>query len=341
MHINDIYKKYRLYISITLLAVVLFFIGKFVSGIDFSKLNHYLSDMPYMFLAIIAVTCCAYLSGTMAWVLCVKGDTDRLNFTEMFIIKHICETLTVFNPTGIIAGDTLKLKLFSRKGIDTQNGLSSILLSRMLVLFSGIFLIIVSVVYLAVFKASEQLNFYVVSLGIVALLLLCYGLTALFLSRNLYLGKIVGVLRKKTGWKFLSEKTEESAYEVNRLLSSSFFENRIRFMGAFSFSAMQWIFGAIEFYLILSLLGIEVHVFDCIAIEMGVMFFKTLGSIVPGQLGFEEYGNKIMLGAVGIVGEEVWLIVSVMRRARQLFWLFVAGLFSLIISKFSPIKVYK
>lgn len=74
---------------------------------------------------------------------------------------------------------------------------------------------------------------------------------------------------------------------------------------------------------------------------MGVIVFKTVGAIVPGQIGVEEYGNKVMLDAIGIVSNEVWLVVTLMRRGRQLFWLLIAGIFTLIITKFSKIKLYE
>lgn len=74
---------------------------------------------------------------------------------------------------------------------------------------------------------------------------------------------------------------------------------------------------------------------------MGVIVFKTVGAIVPGQIGVEEYGNKVMLDAIGIVSNEIWLVVTLMRRGRQLFWLLVAGIFLLIITRFSQIKLYK
>ena len=71
---------------------------------------------------------------------------------------------------------------------------------------------------------------------------------------------------------------------------------------------------------------------------MGVILFKTIGSVVPGQLGIEEYGNKVMLDAIGIKSNEVWLVVSLMRRARQLFWVLVAGIFWLVTSRTSNNK---
>ena len=74
---------------------------------------------------------------------------------------------------------------------------------------------------------------------------------------------------------------------------------------------------------------------------MGVSLFKTIGMIVPAQIGVEEYGNKVMLDVIGVVSNEIWLVVTLMRRGRQLFWLLIAGIFTMIISKKSNIKLHR
>jgi hypothetical protein len=75
---------------------------------------------------------------------------------------------------------------------------------------------------------------------------------------------------------------------------------------------------------------VNISVIDAISMEVGVSLFKSLGAIVPGQIGIEEYGNKIMLDVVAVKGNEIWFVVSLVRRSRQLFWLSVAGVFFLI-----------
>jgi hypothetical protein len=92
-------------------------------------------------------------------------------------------------------------------------------------------------------------------------------------------------------------------------------------------------FGALEFFIVLRMLSVPVVFPDAVAVEMGVIFFKTVGAVVPGQLGIEEYGNKVMLDTIGVHGNEIWLVITLMRRSRQLFWLGIAGIFAIVISK--------
>jgi hypothetical protein len=80
-------------------------------------------------------------------------------------------------------------------------------------------------------------------------------------------------------------------------------------------------------------LDINVNIIQAILVDMGVVFFKAAGAFVPGQIGFEEYGNKVMLAAIGVVGAEIWITASILRRTRQLFWIFFGLLVYLFMFK--------
>ena len=45
-----------------------------------------------------------------------------------------------------------------------------------------------------------------------------------------------------------------------------------------------------------------------------------------------------MLDLIGVQSNEVWLAASLMRRGRQLFWLAVAGIASLVVYRRHPAK---
>ncbi|MDO5522677.1 MAG: lysylphosphatidylglycerol synthase domain-containing protein [Bacteroidia bacterium] len=333
MNVFNFIKKNRKFLAAILLTVVFILIGKFVSTIDFVTLKMYLREMPAMIGAVILASALAYISSTFAWWICLGKETKKTSYMELFAIKHMGEMLTIFNPTGIIAGDGLKAAYIFQKGIDKKEGLSSILLSRALLILSGIFLLVISTAYIAIDKIGhDQVSAYIPA-GVMVIGLIAVLLSVLGLHPNLYLGKIVEKLKLKKGFSFITDKSAASAYEVNRLLSHFFRYKRGRFAAAFLLSAAQWLLGALEFYIVLHMLGIPVAFADAVAIEMGVIFFKTIGAVVPGQIGIEEYGNKVMLDTIGVTGNEIWLVVTLMRRARQLFWLGMAGIFALVVSK--------
>jgi len=57
--------------------------------------------------------------------------------------------------------------------------------------------------------------------------------------------------------------------------------------------------------------------------------------LVPGQVGIEEFANKVMLVSIGLADDQIWIIVSVLRRARQLFWVvFALGIYTVYYKRF-------
>jgi len=69
------------------------------------------------------------------------------------------EMLGTFNPTSVIAGDTFKISLLSKSGLSTENGVTSILLMRMINLFSSVLLMTVSIIYLTLAGSETKTNF--------------------------------------------------------------------------------------------------------------------------------------------------------------------------------------
>lgn len=334
-------KKYKKYIVALLLIFVLILVGKFISNVDFQQLAQYLMQMPEMFLGVLIASFLAYIAPTIAWKLIMGKESKNIGFMNLFMIKHVGEMLTVFNPTGIIAGEGIKAVYLHKHGVDTHYSLSSIAMIRILIVISGVFLIVISGVYLIVVKAGDSSKLLYILIAVALIAALSYLLMFYLLNPKLYLGKTVDYISKKKSWSFLTDKVVSSAYEINRISSDFFVANKIRFIIAFLLCLSQWIFGAAEFYIILKILGLNVSITDAIAVEMGVIFFKTLGAVIPGQIGIEEYGNKVMLDAIGIQSNEIWLVATLMRRARQLFWLIVAGIFMLFISKTTDMKFKK
>lgn len=297
--------------------------------------------MPGMFVGVIVMSLFAYISSTAAWSLCMGGEARKVPFIELFMYRHVGEMLSLFNPTGILAGESLKAFILNKRGVSGTDGVSSILLQRVLVILSGVVLMVISVLYLTAGQALNGGNLLLIIITASLIGFLGYVVIRFLVHPKLFLGKTMEKLKRKTGWKLFSDKLISSSYEMNEVSSNYFRENKKRFILAFFMCLVHWIFGAMEFFIVLKMMGMNISVIEASAVEMGVILFKTVGAIVPGQIGIEEYGNKVMLDAIGIVSNEIWLIVTLMRRGRQLFWLLIAGIFMMIISKTLKIKLYK
>jgi len=89
--------------------------------------------------------------------------------------------------------------------------------------------------------------------------------------------------------------------------------------------------GAVEIYVLLYFLNIKITLLGAILVEVGITCIKSMGAFIPGQIGVEEYGNKLMLGLIGISTGSVWVTISILRRTRQVIWLMIGGVFFLLV----------
>ena len=335
------YKKYKKAIKIILLLLVLAFVGQFIRQTNFQEIGSYLRQMPYTFLGILGLSFFAYLSATIAWRLCLGEDSTKASLGQLFMMRHVGEMLSVFNPTSVVAGETLKVHYLSKQGVRSENGISSILMSRILIILSAILLMLLSALYLIVKIYGPDRNLIFITLAAITIGGFGYLLARFLLHSRLYFARSIKKLQDRFGDKYITDNLCLSIENINRTSYIFYKHNKHKFTIAFVLSILHWIFGAAEFYVILKTLGFDSTLLNALAIEMGVILFKTIGAVVPGQVGVEEYANKIMLGMIGIASNEVWLIVSIMRRARQLFWVGLAGIFYWIMARYKTGQVIK
>lgn len=325
------YRKYKQPIKVVLLLLVLVFIGQFIRHTDFAEIGTYLKQMPITFLIILGLSFLAYLSASIAWRLCLGEESNKTSIGQLFMIRHVGEMLSVFNPASVVAGETLKVHYLKKQGISSQNSVSSILMSRILIILSAILLMLLSAIYLIAITYGAGKHLVFVLFGALVMGGFGYLLARFLLHSKLYLSRLTRKMQSTFGSKYISDKLCASIEDVNQTAYLFYNHYRSKFIQAFLLSIIHWFLGAAEFYVILKTLGFEISLFNAVAIEMGVILFKTIGAMVPGQVGVEEYANKVMLSAVGIGGNEVWVVVSIMRRARQIFWVGIAGIFYWII----------
>jgi glycosyltransferase 2 family protein len=315
------------------LLLGIFLIYWFASKSNLSEIWDQLKLVNIRFVMLIAVTFIAYLMVTLAWKLSFYRYPGHISTAMLFIIRQTGESLAQINPTNVIAGEALKAILLKRKSIPYKDSIVSLTISRFLVLFSALTLIM-----LGVYLFFDQLKFMAGTVPLVVMIALMFALLMFLLYR---LGSGKGILSMPVKLLLLINRrfpqlkgiagSIDKMNEADVELIDFYKTKKLNFITAFILSFASWLMGAMEFYVILYLLGLQATFLSCVAIEVGVMVFKGLGAFVPGQIGIEEYASKMMLEFVQVPGSGVWVTVSILRRARQLFWIGVGFVAFLII----------
>ncbi|MGL4630727.1 MAG: lysylphosphatidylglycerol synthase transmembrane domain-containing protein [Leadbetterella sp.] len=297
--------------------------GWFLWNTDWNQVHAALSKIRWKFLFLIVTTGLSSIFGTWAWWFCLKEETNKISFKDLFITRHLGETIGILNPTGIVGGEAFKVTLLKKYDIDQQKALSSIFISRILTMLTQVFVFIGSVLLLYYTKISK----FISSNMIAVIITFCCFLVVYFLFK---------ILKFESSWFKISFKNQFLNKVINEwLIQKGLFVEALKKRKKVMFLAsicliIHWCFGGFEFYLILHFLEIPISVVESVFIDMGVMYFKVIGSIIPGQVGIEEYGNKVTLQIIGAYSASVWIATSILRRSRQLFWIAVGFVMYLI-----------
>lgn len=315
------------------LILGIFLIFWFASRSPLTGIWEQLKSFNVKFLLLIAVTFVAYMMVTVAWKLSFYRFPGHISTMKLYFMRQIGESLAQINPTNVIAGDALKAMLLKRTKVPYKDSIISLTISRFLVMFSALALIMIGA-----YLFFDQLRIRTSTAPLTATIAILFALLLFLLYR---LGSGRGVLSPAIGALALLRRrfpdsgriqgSINNLKEADEELIDFYRTKKINFIAAFLLSFASWLMGAMEFYVILYFLGFNASFLSCVAIEVGVMVFKGLGAFVPGQIGIEEYASKMMLEFVHVPDAGVWITVSILRRARQLFWIGVGFVALLII----------
>ncbi|MBL0882535.1 MAG: flippase-like domain-containing protein [Chitinophagaceae bacterium] len=268
---------------------------------------------------ILLSTFLAYLLATIGWRCCLPKT--HYSIIQLFMIRHIGEVVTLINPTSIVGGEATKWTLMNDEQVNKKEVAVSIMVSRIILIYTQlicfgivfIYLLLSNVTFPVIITKSVGILYGIIFL---AICMLC----AVYKRKK---SDLTATDPGKKGWlhKYILQ------LQTVIIASFSFLKTHPKAVLWSSIAGLlHWVVGALEIYWTLNYLGLPCTIPQAIFIDLGVVFFKTAGASIPGQIGIEELGNKVMLEMIGIKGAEVWITLSMVRRARQICWICLAVL---------------
>jgi len=320
--------------KIMLLSSILICLTLFLWNTDFQVILIQLQHIGIRYAIIFAVTAVAYFFATWSWQVCFGDYQARVSLYKLFSIRQIGETVGQFNPTSIIAGDVLKIKLLQSAKIPASVITNSVLISRITAILSQLSLVIFAGIWLMLSPQGQDIiqQFTVPFYALFLVLILGKGFLFYWLSYS-KINESIPLIHPKNNW---LRKIKEKRMELFGQIRQFYRQQNQLFWRSYALSFIHWIVGSLEFYLILRYLSIDIRIMQGIVLDMSILMIKSLGAFIPGQLGIEELGNKLMLQALGITVGTTWITVSILRRTRQLLWIIIGFTLYLILKKESP-----
>ncbi|SKB36325.1 Lysylphosphatidylglycerol synthase TM region [Parapedobacter luteus] len=295
---------------------VIICVGLFVWHTDFEAVKAEVYTLGHRFFYILFVSFIAYFFGTLGWYVCLGKERHKISIGRLFIIRQIGETVALYNPTNIVAGELYKVQLLKPYGVDEKAALTSVASSRITTILSQVSMAFLALMWL-LFSPSPSTAFSgtaeaLLAISVVALVGIIF---ILWLSKRMPEPR--HSLQTKHWWKRLGRKIHEVLYACSQFQK----HQKTAFYWSLFFFAVHWLVGSLECLLILRFLGYDAGVVEGLAMDMGIIVLKSFGSFVPAQWGVEELANKVVLIVLGISATSVWVTVSIIRRSRQCCWM--------------------
>lgn len=274
------------------------------------------------------------LSDTSGWWLSLARIGYPLRFRCLLGVRASGDALLLSLPSGSVVSETIQPYLLKRRcGLPLELGIAATIARKFLVVVAHACLLLTTTLLawplldrasrIAIGRGGLPWLLVVCALGL--LLAALAGAAVSVRSRvadrlHRVLTRIVG--RWLAGW---LERNALRFRHTDEALAGLF--GRPRALAApVLLHVVGWSVRALETFLILRLVGIEIPVAAAIAVEASVVLVRVVASPVPGGLGVQDLSYVLCLRALGVEDPTtLGAAFVVLKRSKDLVWI-LAGL---------------
>jgi uncharacterized protein (TIRG00374 family) len=248
----------------------------------------------------------------MAWKVFIKNENFSILWS--FIITWISQASGKFFPTGTVTGEFIRIYLGTKKGLSFHESSSTVFADLVIATFS--LFLIASFSFLVVLSNNviffqNDNSFYIV----ISLLILLSGCVFFYFFIKRRLLKFFLNLKNPLNFKLkrnnikLLLKIDYSLFKIS--------SNKLNIFKATITRLLGWISGALEIYVFLMIINVEVSFVDVILIEAFTGLIRSVVFFIPAGLGVQELAFVIIGSHVGL-SDSVSFSMAIGRRIREI-----------------------
>jgi len=261
-------------------------------------------------LAVFALRLPQLLFSALGWAPLI-ADANRPGWATLFHLRWIRDAVNALLPVAQIGGDFVRAYLLNRGGVAALPASASVAVDLATELAAQF---VFSVLGLAVLwhlphqgTATGWLLAATAVSGVMA-----FGFMA---AQRWGLFRLVGWLLPKLGSRFARAARSPMAGLHAAVVALYRAPRRLWLSGAWHLAS--WLFGVLETWAALRILGIEASLAEALVIESLGQLVRSLGFIVPGAVGVQEGGFVLVCGLFAIPPDQA-LAFAMVRRIRDL-----------------------
>lgn len=316
------------------------------SAADGERLSDLLSGVGLLGFALILVPQIAALSAeSFGWKLAFQALGQDVRWSALLRVRVATEALAQSLPVGVAFSESLKpLLLHRHAGIGLAPSIAGMAARKYLLLLSqSVYVLALAALGLGALEAASKQLIRIPGLGYLscgagALLGLgALGIAVALRKSEVARGTFALLERlpfaRLAAW--LAER-EKSFTATDSALSTFFradFHKTAR--AALCFGA-GWLLEAIETYLILRVLGVQVDFVTIASFEVVLSLVRNVVFVVPAGLGVQDLGYVACLSVLGVPdAASTGAAFVLLKRAKELFWILFG--YALLLGDLAPL----
>jgi uncharacterized membrane protein YbhN (UPF0104 family) len=315
-------------------------------GVEFSRVGECMSGIGVPGLLLIVSP--AFLSlclECLGWRHVFRRLGQRVAWRPLMRVRLMSEAVAQTLPLGVIWAESLKPMLLARhNGVATSRAVAGLVARKYLLISSQA----VSVTLLSLCGFTTLRHLSLALTGHVGFEWLAFGVSLVLcalaasvggaFARGRIADRVLNLLRRvpHVGLQRALHRRQASFAGTDTLAEHYFsgkFLNTTLVPGAFFLCG--WLLEAVESFLILKLLGVELDFFAVASVEVMLSFLKNVLFVIPSGIGVQDVGYVSCLTALGVPDAlTVGAAFSTLKRGKELFWAAIG--YSLLFSEGRP-----
>jgi uncharacterized protein (TIRG00374 family) len=297
--------------------------------IDLAGVIERISSIGFSSVLILLPFSALHLLETIAWMNVFPPSIRAIPFFKLLKIQLITETISMTIPAGVAIGEPLRPFLCNRFiGIPLPAGVASVAVRKLLLgVAQGIYTIIGAIAGFSLLQSVTipmfpvaVLGYIMIGCGIAVFLLFLFFLFVLLngsAAQNVHRILMYVPFKRVKVWLLTKEAGFLDTDEELKSFDAPFARRLIFVLLIY---ILAWFMLAIESYIILCLLGVEISFLQVLAMDTAITMLRALFFFIPSGLGVQELGYRVFFQALGMHDFQDYGAFVLLRRFKELLW---------------------
>jgi glycosyltransferase 2 family protein len=310
-------KKLKRSLSLVFFLVGVILLIMLIRNVGFDNVLATFSNLGWKILYVLVFPIVWYSIQSAAWWRIITDDGHSMSYWHVLLAKLTGEAINTITPVNFVGGDPYRIYLLQKK-LSKTNSTASVVIDRTMSTLAVILLLFTALVaawfYLPL-PGQWRIFFPIFTAGffVFFLALVLFQKKGMFTTISRLLHRL-GIQRQRIeAW---SEKIEQTDHQVRGFYQ----KHKLHFFEIMLLHYIGRLLGAVEIYIIVSLLGLPVEIVHCLFLSSLTVLINMMFVFIPGSMGVMEsgYGGLFYLlklnPAYGVG-------IQLVRRVRTIFWI--------------------